>query len=54
MNDSIDYVYSFTCKLCDQGFKDASGIQDHLVENHNIPLEETPSPEYVKAERIPL
>jgi len=53
MNDR-DFVYSFTCRLCGLGWKHASDIQDHLMEKHGIPLEETHQSQYIKAEKVPL
>ena len=33
--------YDFICEECNELFHHASEIQDHLLEKHNIPIEES-------------
>ena len=48
-----DIKYEFLCKLCCKAFSHASGIQDHLMDNHSLRLEQTYSTQYVRAIKLP-
>jgi len=35
------FEYDFICEECNELFHHAPGIQDHLLEKHGIPIEES-------------